>query len=365
MERRIFLKQGFFATGLILFKPVLKVFKKIDEQTMPTWQQLVDVARWCPTIHNLQPHQLKIISDDEAALYCDPSRTLPVGDPQGVFVTIALGIFIEHLNIAASPFGYKIKVTEFYQPVNTQAIESQLIAKLTLLKSTEKEHIDPSLIYTRRTSRLHYDNRRLPETLLEEIRKEAAFFDHEFYYDQSDDLVESIIEINQRTLFDDLNNNANREELDRLFRYNDAEAEKFKDGLWYKAMCFPGNLMRSVFQNHTKWNHGPRSQMLGSYYKNSFKGTRTICWFAGKFESPDDWLNAGYMFARTWLLLTKHQAYLHPFGTLITNQCAHKEIIQILTPCPQNKKIWMIFRAGHSKVPVRSYRLSTDQIIIK
>ena len=171
-------------------------------------------------------------------------------------------------------------------------------------------------------------------------------------------------EANQKTLFDDLNNDQTRAELDRLFRYTDADAEKYKDGLWYKAMCFPGKLMRSVFQQHEKWNQGMRSRVLGSYYQHSFAGTQTICWFTGKFESPTDWLNAGYMFARTWLLLTKHNAYLHPFGTLITNHEAYAKMNQLMNTGASEKKLWMIFRAGYSKVPVRSYRLSTKEIII-
>lgn len=365
LERRHFLKQGVFATSFYLFKPIIGLFEKIDGPTKPAWTQLVDVARWCPTIHNLQPHQLKILSEDNAALYCDSARMLPVGDPQGIFVTIALGIFIEHLSIAASAFGYKVIVTKLHEPLDTKRSGSQLFAQLSLVEAPEKEKIHPDLIYRRRTSRLHYDGQPLQKEALEDIQQEAALFGHDFFYDNSDTMVNSIIELNQKTLFDDLNKKANRDELDRLFRYNDDDARELKDGLWYKAMCFPGNLMRSVFQKHTKWNHGVRSQLLGNYYKNSFKGTRTIGWFSGSFETPSDWLNAGYMLARTWLLLTTHNAYLHPFGSLITNESAYNQLLPLLHGETHSKKVWMIFRAGYSKIPVRSFRLTTDQLILK
>lgn len=365
LERRRFLKQGVFATSFYIFKPILGLFGQTDGPTKPTWTQLVDVARWCPTVHNLQPHQLKVLSEDKAALYCDSARMLPVGDPQGIFVTIALGIFIEHLSIAASDFGYKVIVSEVHQPLDTKLSGSQLFAQLSLVQASEKEQIHSDLIYQRRTSRLHYDGLPLQQKVLDEIHQEAALFGHEFFYDHSEQRVNSIIELNQQTLFDDLNDEANRNELDRLFRYNDDDARKLKDGLWYKAMCFPGNLMRSVFQKHTKWNHGVRSQMLGNYYKNSFKGTRTIGWFVGNFETPSDWLNAGHMLARTWLLLSKHNAYLHPFGSLITNKQAYDKLIPMLEVNSDAKKVWMIFRAGYSKIPVRSFRLTTDQLILK
>ena len=365
LERRNFLKNGFFSAGFLLLKPYLEFFKKIDEQSIPTWEQLVEVAKWCPTIHNLQPHRLKIINSEAAHLYYDPTRTLPHGDPEGIFVTIALGIFIEHLSIAAGPFGYKVLLSKFVNPVDTKAANNQLFAELQLVKIAEKEALDSQLIYKRRTSRLHYDGKPLKKEALDEIKSEAAKYDHTFFSNSSKQFIQPVIEANQKTLFDDLNNNENRAELYRLFRYTDADAEKYKDGLWYKAMCFPSKLMRSVFQNHEKWNHGLRSQVLGSYYQHSFAGTSTICWFSGKFDNPHDWINAGYMFARTWLILTKYDAYLHPFGTLITNQEAYAKMNQIMDSGPAEKKLWMIFRAGYSKVPVRSFRLATNEIILK
>lgn len=87
LERRNFLKNGFFSAGFLLLKPYLEIFKKIDEQAIPTWEQLVEVAKWCPTIHNLQPHRLKIINSEAARLYYDPTRTLPHGDPEGIEIT--------------------------------------------------------------------------------------------------------------------------------------------------------------------------------------------------------------------------------------------------------------------------------------
>ena len=364
LERRNFFKNSVFSAGAMLLAPYFKLFKKIDEQSIPTWEQLVEIARWCPTIHNLQPHQIKIINSEAAHLYYDPSRTLPHGDPEGIFVTIALGIFIEHLSIAAGPFGYQVVLSKFVNPVDTKATDNQLFAELQLIKRSEKEQIDPQMIYQRRTSRLHYNDQPLQKAALDDIKNEATKYDHAFFSNSSKQFVDLVIEANQKTLFDDLNNDQTRAELDRLFRYTDADAEKYKDGLWYKAMCFPGKLMRSVFQKHEKWNDGMRSRVLGSYYQHSFAGTQTICWFTGKFENPTDWLNAGYMFARTWLLLTKHNAYLHPFGTLITNHEAYAKMNQLMNTGASEKKLWMIFRAGYSKVPVRSYRLSTKEIII-
>ena len=54
-----------------------------------------------------------MISENRAELYYDPKRLLPHGDPKSVFSTVAMGIFIEHLSIAASKFDYDVKIEKF------------------------------------------------------------------------------------------------------------------------------------------------------------------------------------------------------------------------------------------------------------
>jgi hypothetical protein len=365
-SRRTFVKKAVQASAILALNPFKFAFANTPtETTLPSWTSLVDVARWCPTIHNLQPHQLKIVSETEADLYYDPARLLPVGDPNAVFVTIALAMFVEHLSIAAGAFGAKVELTEVVQEVSTKATGSTLFARLKLSSRMEKESIDKSLILKRRTSRLHYDGKPLAAGTIQKIRQEAAHFQHEFFESSKKEFVDFVIDLNQQTLFEDLESKPGREELHRLFRYSKEEAEAHKDGLWAKCMDFPGKLMKSVFTHHERWEKGARKKLLGNYYQSSFNGTETVCWFGGAFENTEDWLNAGKMFARTWLRMTEDGAYIHPFGSLITNKGAYQRINETLEQASGNKKIWMIFRAGYSKEPVRSYRLSTNEIILK
>jgi len=366
-SRRTFLKNSIKATFLIAFlNPFRQLFATLkDEKKLPTWTELVEYARWCPTVHNLQPHQIKIISETEAELYYNPARLLPVGDPNSIFVTIAMGIFVEHLSIAAAPLGTKVEIVKVFNPITTSASTQTLFAKLKLSTTLEIEELDRELITKRRTSRLHYDRKPLKSDTLDKIKKEAEKFEHEFFSSSDKELVDSVIELNQQTLFEDLASKQDREELDHLFRYTEEDAETKKDGLWAKCMCFSGSLMKSIFRHHEKWEKGLRKKILANHYKASFKGTTTICWFGGKFNNTNDWLNAGRMLARNWLLITKENAYIHPFGSLITNSGAYKKINEKFTQPKEDKKIWMIFRAGYSKEPTRSFRLSTEEIIIK
>lgn len=366
-SRRTFLKKGITAT---FFISVLNPFRKLfafskNDNKLPPWTELVDYARWCPTIHNLQPHKIKILSETEAELYYDPSRLLPVGDPNSIFVTIAMGIFIEHLSIVAGSYGASVEISELFEPISTSKTTLTLFAKLKLLPILKEEVLDKELVKKRRTSRIHYDGKPLNQETIDKIKKQSEKFEHEFFSSSDKNMVDFVIDLNQKTLFEDLESNSNRDELNRLFRYNKKEAETKKDGLWSKCMGFPGSLMKSVFIHHERWEKGIRKSVLSSYYKSSFKGTSTICWFGGKFNTTTDWLQAGKILARNWLLFTKEGAYIHPFGSLITNVDAYKKINEKFTQPKENKKIWMIFRAGYSDEPTRSYRLNTEEIIIK
>ncbi len=366
MNRQTFFKQSFsVALGLVLASP-LRLFSK-DNQSSSIWNELVDYARWCPTVHNLQAHQLRIVSEEIAELYYDPKRLLPVGDPQSIFATVALGVFIEHLSIAAKPYGKSILIEAIHNQVSIQQTNATLFATIKLVPHHEVNEIDRDLIKKRRTSRLAYDGKPLKAETLNTLHTIAAKYNHTFHFTENANLINTILDFNQTILFEDLSDQSNREELDRLFRYDEASAAKTKDGLWSACMGFKGALMQSVFQHHEKWQSGIRKIFLSKHYRHTFSGTSTIAWFKGDFDSVNDWLNAGRLLANSWLHVTKDGAFIQPFGSLITNQNAYKAINQKLESehASTEKKLWMIFRIGYSKAPARSYRLSTEQIIIK
>lgn len=368
-SRREFIKKaiygGAYLTAFFSSLQQLWALPKTTPLAFPSWKELIDVARWAPTIHNLQPHQIKVISENEAQLFYDPKRLLPVEDPDSKFTTVALGVFIEHLSIAAAPFGHKVIISNLYAPVSIKSTEPTLFATLKLVGSEQREELKQKLIFERRTSRTDYNGERINKSTIQRIQKEAQKFDHEFFYSSERKIVDFVVKLNEETLFEDLASKPTRDELYRLFRYNKNEAKKNKDGLWTKCMGFSGPITKSIFKNYKKWTKGFRKKLLKKYYMSTFKGTSTVCWFGGHFDTTEEWIQSGRMFARNWLVMTDESAYIHPFGSLITNLNANRKINAKLTNPQSPKKIWMIFRAGYSKTPTRSFRLSTDQILIK
>lgn len=361
MRRRHFIKQASF---LPLMHPMLAFLtKKTKIWSISNWESIVDLARWCPTVHNLQPHRIKVLSETAATLYYDSKRLLPIGDPDEKFTRVALGIFIEHLSIAASAYGKRITISKIYDYSHKQ---TGLIpfAELVIENLLGNESIVPETIMKRRTSRGEYFPKSITSKTFRKIKNEADNAGHSFKCSNNLQLVEFLKEVNQEALFHDLADDAMRNELDSLFRYSEAEALKSQDGLSAKCMGFNGSLLKNVFRNHKKWTQGLRAKILGKTYSDSLDGTQSIGWLQGEFSTTEDYIKAGRLLARIWLRITEDGAYIHPFGSLITNQTAYQKIYKKLYPSEDAGHFWMIFRVGFSKRPARSLRLDLSEIIL-
>jgi len=68
------------------------------------------------------------------------------------------------------------------------------------------------------------------------------------------------------------------------------------------------------------------------------------------------------MLTRLWLTMTRHGVVLRPFGSVITNPRANA-LLQARIPTAKGT-LWLVFRAGYSAEPPRSYRLETDEVLL-
>jgi hypothetical protein len=276
-----------------------------------------------------------------------------------------MGTFIENLSITAAGCGMQVKAVGPYSDINTFGNTPVKFVDLEMSPRSVPESLNRELILKRRTSRFHYEDRGLDEILLNTLSAEATAFGHKFQYTTDPSDVKGLIALNEETLMHDLGNDAVRKELDGLFRYSRNEAESKKDGLWSRCFGFPGSMMKTVIRHHDHWDHGVRKKFIDKYYATSLKNTHTIGWYKGPFSNTEDWVRAGHLFARNWLNLTAANVYKQPFGSLITNPESYAKIEKLYGSAPENdQRVWMIFRAGYSKVPPRSYRLETKNFII-
>lgn len=139
---------------------------------------LVKYAILAPSGHNTQPWLFKIVGNNIIEIYADRSRALPLVDPDDRELMISCGAAIYNLRLAANHFGIADEVQLFPDQNNNNP---DLLARISLKDdvqgNTKKQaENDTSLfnaITKRRSNRSLFENRRLPDDLLESLKDSA------------------------------------------------------------------------------------------------------------------------------------------------------------------------------------------------
>ncbi len=321
------------------------------------WKSILTYAHRYPSPHNSQPIKVRV-EGDTLHLFYDLARGLPA-EPYGIpFGSVCAGVFIESVTIAAHSLHLDVVERLDYTPMDFQAPSSlHRLGELRLVPNADAmEDLDPELMLSRRTSRLPYEKRTVPEDVLREASEEAARAGHVLRAVTDPGLVKDVVAINQRTLFYDLENPAVRREIQGYLRYSEREAVAKADGLSARCLAMPGALMRLVMGNYWLWQMPMLSTVMRRVYLSSMRGVAQVAWLKGPFAGERDYINAGRMLLRMWLVFTKHGVYLHPFGSVITNPRAHQELVKLVGEQEDGDMVWLLFRLGYSEQPALSHR---------
>lgn len=334
------------------------------------WQDIASYARFTPSPHNTQPFRLHQISKDSAEIVFLPDRGLYIGDPKGKFTWLAGGIFAEICRLAALKFGYALEINWNLSPmyINNDYKTPQVVATIGLSRPEQiKPDIDAELIRKRQTSRLAYDGRPVPAEVLGLLQTEASKFGHTFKVSTAATDIAWVKVLNKNSLFNDLSDQGIREELKRWLRFSKQEARSRGDGLSAECLQIPGWLLKSFFYHHRFWTMPGLKQIVDKVYLRTMKGIGTIAWLQGPYQSEADWVRAGTVMIRLWLILTEHGLYWHPYGSVITNDTSRTEMLKYLhLPDEENGKnmIWLLLRLGYSNTPPYSERLAVEDLLV-
>lgn len=332
------------------------------------WREAAAYARWTPSPHNIQPWRLRVHSEQVAELCHDPRRGLPDTDPTTAFMTMSLAMFAEYLSIAVSTRGYQVKAEFVERPLDYTATRPTRFATLTMEPLSDAPPAiaaaDRDLLLLRQTSRMPYDGSPVDADSMACLDGVAAAQGYRVGWSHEAPLVQDTLELNRRALFADLNDDVARTELRQWIRPSDEEAASTRDGLWAHCLGYPGWLLRDFFDHHERWARGKRAALCGRLLMRGMRGTRTVAWWSGPFQTPADWIRSGQLLGRQWLELTRRGIYLHPFGSVVTNPTAHAAFLDRLGPDVPRQPIWLIARMGRSTQPPRSYRREVPDIFL-
>ena len=331
---------------------------------MPAWATLVQTARWAPSPHNIQPWRLRVVDERRAELLCAGERLLPETDPTGRFTMVGLAIFLETLAIAARAEGFDVEAEYALEPLVPDSAALLPFASLRLVPAGDRESLGRDLIAQRRTSRRPYDGRALELETLAELERVAAAWGHAVTFSSEPELVQFVLDLNRETLFYDLTDERARGEVGSWLRFSGRSAAETRDGFSPAALGFPGWLLLLFFRAPTPFALPGVRTVVRRLYDRTMRGTRDIGWLRGDFETPEDWIRSGRMLARLWLTMTARNVHLHPFGSIVTNEDAHRRLLERIPPDGGRGTLWLVFRLGRSEEPPRSHRLRADELLV-
>jgi hypothetical protein len=220
------------------------------------------------------------------------------------------------------------------------------------------------LIVDRRTSRLPYDGIPVAQEVLDELANIAKEYGHKLEFSSDQKEVKWVIRLNANTMFYDMSKDEARNEVASWMRFSKADAVKRKDGLAAYTMNVSGFMMWLFVHVNCFFRIPGIYSLVRHSYEQAMSGTATVSWISGPFETQKDWDNAGHMMARMWLTMTKHGVYLHPFGSVITNQTAHEEMDDHFKNEEREHDLWMLMRLGTGNVPPQAQRMPLSKLIV-
>jgi hypothetical protein len=320
-----------------------------------SWAAIADLARLAPTPHNTQPFRVRPLNATRAELVLVPERLLPEEDHGNLYVLSAFGIFASALERAARHLGRALSV----QPI--PSLDVSALTKKSPPLVLGEAHIGDAcapdasaeLLRARRTSRLPYHDREVDRAALAALVAVAEEGGHRLVVESNPPVVRQLLRLNATAIIDNLQLDSEREEIRGWHRLG--PTPEFGDGLWQEPMNQPAWELRTAFAAPHMFSLPGLRQFAIHRYLKTQAGTRHVGLLCGPFSRWPELLAAGRMLHALWLAMTKHEVYMQPFGSMLTNPEYAKKLVTDF----RIDDCWLLFRLGYSAPPPRSPRLES------
>jgi nitroreductase len=321
---------------------------------MTIWERIASLARLAPTPHNTQPFRILPRDDQSADLVALTERFLPREDHGNRYVLSAFGTFAASLEQSARHFGHVLSVMPIAE-LDPATVTDR--ARVTLGRATITGDCPPAAndnaLEVRRTSRLPYHDRTVDPQAIEALARIALQAGHRFIAYDDPAIVSPLLRLNAEAVVDNLQLDDEREEIRGWYRLG--ATPEYGDGLWQQPMNQPGWEISAAFvMPHVFGWPGLRRFAVWRYLRTQ-RGTRHVGLLCGAFERWPELYAAGRVLLDVWLEMARHDIYMQPMGSMLTNPAYAAEIARrfAVDDC------WLVIRFGYSDHPPRAPRLES------
>ncbi|HEX7483642.1 MAG TPA: hypothetical protein VF281_00665 [Candidatus Saccharimonadales bacterium] len=323
-------------------------------------EQLFELANHYPSPHNGQPIELKQQDEQHFTLHFQRERGLQAVDISYLFSYVTMGVFIQHLAFCAEALGHDFTYSLALPPLETiKGTGSVQFASCEIRlsqKPTNQTLVD--ILANRQTSRKKY-TQGIDDELTQQLLA-IATDNHSELHKMKQEGTRQAIWLNQRAVFDDMFDNAVRKELNHWLRYSKQEKEASRDGLAYDCMELNGAVMKFIIKHYKILRTPGISWLIEKYYLRTMTDNSDVFYLLAPFSNEYESFTVGMSIMKMWHAIAAKGYYLHPFGTIMSNQAAHADFLKLINSDHEDMSqnfLVFIFRGGMSEKPHASLRI--------
>jgi nitroreductase len=320
---------------------------------MAVWESIASLARLAPTPHNTQPFRILPRDDRSADLVALTDRFLSREDHGNLYVLSAFGTFAACLERSAQHFGHTLTVTPVaaLNPATVTTSGSRVVLGRATITGACVPDTSDSLLDARRTSRLPYHHRSVDARSVDALVRTAARGGHRLIAYDDPRVVAPVLRLNAQAVVDNLQLDDEREEIRGWYRLG--ATPEHGDGLWQQPMNQPAWEIAAAFALPHVFSWPGLRQFAVWRYLRTQRGTPSVGLLCGAFQHWPELYAAGRVLLDVWLEMARHDVYMQPMGSMLTNPTYAAEIARRfgVDDC------WLVFRFGYSDRPPRAPRL--------
>ncbi len=385
MDRRKFIKITGLGIGVTVLSSSLSGCSAADKEEQYGWNaaahdekdirlKVLSYAVLSPNPHNKQPWQVQLTGPLSFDLYVDLERLLPATDPYFRQIHIAQGTFLESIVIAASGFNHEVKIEYFPQGMyGNQELLDKPVASVTLVP---KEGItaDPlfSQLLVRHSNKRPYLNQGLSET---EVAKLKTFHGENNEYPltitNSAEAKSSFEQILTEAMSIEVGNREREHETIAMFRFNDDEVNKYRDGFGLPQSGVTGIkkfVAENLFLSRESVEKDPTSfsEQSVELAQKAAASTNTFAWISSASNTRLDQLKVGRSYFRINLLTSMMGLAQHPMSQVLQE---YEDNLQLQARLKSefnikgSDTVQMLFRLGRAEATQHSPRRLVTELI--
>jgi len=365
MHRRDFIKVMATGSTVALLPSVLTACGESGETGLEAWNGpmpdetdirriVLSYAILAPNPHNKQPWIVDLTGPNSFDLYVDQSRLLPETDPPFRQVHIGQGTFLENAALAAASRGYAVDIVYFPagQYGNTKVADKP-VASLTLTKDASAR-VDPlfAQITKRQSNKRVYDDLPVSAAQLAEL---AGSINHPgFGLSNEAAMRGKLADIARQAMQIETSDKARDAETIAMFRFNDEEQARFRDGFGVAQSGMSGlkKMVAETFFLDRQESEADSSDFGAQAVKittDQANSAAAFGWITTPTNSRLDQVLTGRAYERLNLKATGLGLAMHPMSQVLQEyadmSALQGQFLDFLD-VPEGHTVQMLFRLG-------------------